>query len=118
MGSIRDLQYSTGKLCGAIFADELFDKKMSGWVGDRKWRRLADSTKREWKETYWEHGLKKNFNGSEGEMGLTLPVQVLVNQHLTFKMFSKTKARPQVRGHELRLQRYEMILVLTVEILI
>lgn len=107
-----------GKLCGAIFVDEAFEKNMSLWVGDRKWKKLSDSEKRVWKENYWEHGLKKSFNGAVGEMGLTLPVQVLVKQHLTFKVFSKDKGRPRVRGHELRLQRYGTTLALTIEILV
>ncbi|KAH6702000.1 hypothetical protein BKA61DRAFT_561267 [Leptodontidium sp. MPI-SDFR-AT-0119] len=86
MWEMSECVSGAGKLCGAIFVDEAFDQKMGAWVGERKWARLADSTMREWKEMYWEHGLKRSFNGADREYGLTLPVQVLVKQSLNFNM--------------------------------
>jgi hypothetical protein len=93
---------------------------MSGWVGDKKWKRLADSTKRDWKETNWERMLKRTFNGAEQELGLTLPVEFLVKRSLKFKIFSRNgrTTRPQIKGQQLRLQRCESFLALAIQILI
>jgi hypothetical protein len=87
---------------------------MSGWVGDKDWKSLADSAKREWMKGFWENGLKKNFNGADQELGLTLPVEILVKQRLKFNIFSRDKTpRPRIRDNQLRLQRCENFLFLT-----
>jgi hypothetical protein len=109
-----------GKLCGAIFVDEAFDRNMAGWVGDKKWKRLSDSSKREWKETFWERGLKKKFDGEDRELSLHLPVQLVVNQSLKIKLFSRggKTSRPQIRDHMLRLQRCDICATSSIQILI
>jgi len=87
---------------------------MSEWVGDKGWKSLADSTKREWMKGFWEHDLKKKFNGADQELGLTLPVEIRVKQRLKFNIFSSDKTlRPQIRDNQLRLQRCENFLFLT-----
>jgi hypothetical protein len=93
---------------------------MSEWVGEKKWKRLADSTKREWKGTYWEHGLKRQFDGADRELGLRLPVEFVVKQSLKFKIFSRggRNPKPQIRDHRLQLQRCENFLAFSIQILI
>jgi hypothetical protein len=100
-------QISIGKLCGAMFVDETFNQKIPQWVGERKWKRLGESAKKDWEDRNWEFGLKRKFNGAEQEWGLALPLEVLVSQGLKLKILSRTrkKARPPVRGHEMQLQR-------------
>lgn len=109
MWEMSECVKGAGKLCGAMLVDEAFDHKMGEWVGESKWTKLADSTKREWKELYWERGLKRSFNGADREYGLTLPVQVVVKNSLKFRVWPRKKAasRPQRKGHELRLQLYD-----------
>lgn len=50
---------------------------------------LGDFTKREWKEMYWEQGLKRSFNGADREYGLTPPVQVVMEQSLKSNVWPK-----------------------------
>jgi len=95
-----------GKLCGAIFVDEAFDKRMLEWIGPRKWKKFADAPKRQWKDTYWERWLKRNFDGADQEHNLALPLQIRVNENIRFSgIFHRggRRARPQIRSHELRL---------------
>ncbi|KAK0100415.1 hypothetical protein ONS95_008363 [Cadophora gregata] len=99
-----------GKLCGAMLVDEAFDKKMGTWIGESKWAKLADSTKREWMGRYWEDELKRSFNGTDRDYRITLPVQVLVKQSLKINMWprKKTTSKPERKGLELRLQRADI----------
>jgi hypothetical protein len=86
---------------------------MSEWVGSNKWRRLPDSRKREWKDNYWERGIKRTFDGEDRKVALTLPVELVVKQSLKFKLFSRggKAPRPQIRDHRLQLQRCEILIV-------
>lgn len=102
-----------GKLCGAIFVDEAFDLMLRSWIGEKKWKRFDDATKREWKETNWEHGAKRSFNGANRERRMTLPIQVFVNNPLSFKLFSKSSktSTKKIQGHDLLLQSYVLTLI-------
>lgn len=100
-----------GKLCGAIFVDEAFDKKMSEWMTPRKWKKYEETRKREWKEREWESSLKRNFTGADQELQLILPVELRVNDNIRFSNpFSRGigKSKPKIRNHRLQLQRQDV----------
>jgi hypothetical protein len=106
-----------GKLCGAIFVDEAFDQKMSGWMTPKKWKKYAESRKREWKDEYWESSLKRNFTGADQELQLTLPVELRVNDNIRLSNpFSRGggKPKPKIRNHRLQLQRQDIASVFDV----
>jgi hypothetical protein len=83
-----------GKLCGGAFVDAAFEQKMSQWVTPKRWKKFADEDKQKWKDAYWEHSLKRNFTGSESEVGLALPLELTVSNNLGVKsLFQRTGER-------------------------
>jgi hypothetical protein len=108
---IAECAPGAGKLCGGIFIDEAFDQKMSEWMTPKKWKKYAQPQKRQWKDEYWEQGLKRNFMGADQELQLTLPVELRVNDNIRFSNpFSRGAGRPKprIRSHRLQLQRRDI----------
>jgi hypothetical protein len=106
-------QSSAGKLCGALFVDEAFDRKMPELVGSDRWASFDISAKRIWIEETWERGLKRKFTGADPEIGLRIPLELEVMQTMKFKLklFSRRKkvTAPPVQNHELRLPVYVVL---------
>jgi len=83
---------------------------MPRWVGEKNWKKIAASAKKDWKESYWELGMKRNFNGAEQPWSFLLPHDLAVKQSLKLKIFSKgdKNTRLPIKNHQLQLQRYEI----------
>jgi len=113
---IAECAPGAGKLCGAIFIDEEFDKKMSEWMTPKKWKKYAETQKRQWKDEYWEQALKRNFTGADQELQLTLPVELRVNDNIRFgNPFSRSERRAKpIKNHRLQLQRDDIASVFDV----
>ncbi len=108
---IAECAPGAGKLCGAIFVDEAFDQKMSEWMTPKKWKKYPQPQKRQWKDDYWEHGLKRKFVGADQELQLILPVELRVNDNIRFSNpFSRAagKPKPRIRSHRMQLQRQDL----------
>jgi hypothetical protein len=52
-------------LCGAIFLDEMFEKKLEGWIGKRRLDSLSARRRRQILLEDWERKLKRDFDGAE-----------------------------------------------------
>jgi hypothetical protein len=66
---------STGKLCGAIFLDEEFEKFIRQLMG-KKWMELSRSSIKKLMNDEWENGIKRSFDDDEQKTWtVTVPVE-------------------------------------------
>jgi hypothetical protein len=61
-------------LCGAIFADEEFEKLVSGKLG-KKWGQMSNESRKRIMHRDWELGIKRDFS-TEGKAAQTYNVEV------------------------------------------
>jgi len=102
-----------GKLVGAVFVDDAFDQKMSDWMTPKKWKKFPETQKKQWKDEYWEKGLKRNFTGADQELQLTLPIELLIKDSINVRLsnpFSRAgkRAKPNIKNSRLQLQRHDI----------
>jgi hypothetical protein len=65
---------STGKLCGAIFLDEEFEKFIRQVIG-KKWTELSQGSIKKLMNDEWENGIKRSFD-DDGKKTWTVTVPV------------------------------------------
>jgi hypothetical protein len=74
---------STGKLCGAIFLDEEFEKFIRQVIG-KKWTELSQGSIKKLMNNEWENGIKRSFDDDEKKTWtVTVPVEYFSS--LTFR---------------------------------
>ncbi|KAH8725615.1 hypothetical protein GQ44DRAFT_771933 [Phaeosphaeriaceae sp. PMI808] len=61
----------SGKLCGAVFLDEDFEKMIAQRLGDA-WD-VPESIKREFMDAQWENGIKRAFEDQDKKWKITIP---------------------------------------------
>lgn len=61
----------SGKLCGAVFLDDDFEKMIAQQLGDA-WN-VPEPVKREFLDAQWENGIKRAFQDQDKKWKLTLP---------------------------------------------
>jgi len=76
---VRECVEGKGKMCGAIFVDEGFEKMLSTSLGD-KWKRLSATSKKMIVNNDWEHGIKRLFDDSDREWNVTVPAEAFRNR--------------------------------------
>ncbi|KAI1749158.1 hypothetical protein F4782DRAFT_533771 [Xylaria castorea] len=62
-----------GALCGATFVDNAFRSLMEQRVGHKAWKNMGISAIRKMMNNEWEHGIKKDFDGSQEKYYIDLP---------------------------------------------
>ncbi|KAI1735230.1 hypothetical protein F4680DRAFT_453138 [Xylaria scruposa] len=62
-----------GALCGATFVDTAFETHMKRRVGPKSWDDMEVSAVRKMMNNEWEHGIKKDFDGSQEKYCIDLP---------------------------------------------
>ncbi|KAI1810431.1 hypothetical protein GGS20DRAFT_594370 [Poronia punctata] len=62
-----------GALCGATFVDNAFASFIQNKVGPQSWRRMETTAIRKMMNNEWEHGIKKDFDGSQTKYTIDLP---------------------------------------------
>ncbi|KAI0467976.1 hypothetical protein F4859DRAFT_506405 [Xylaria cf. heliscus] len=62
-----------GALCGATFVDSAFETLIEQRVGRKSWRYMEPSAIRKMMNSEWEHGIKKDFDGSQEKYCIDLP---------------------------------------------
>ncbi|TID21337.1 actin-like ATPase domain-containing protein [Venturia nashicola] len=62
-----------GRLCGAVFLDEEFDRKLRGWVGRQKVAAIGEVAYRKLLDDNWERSLKKDFDGTDRDWSFPTP---------------------------------------------
>jgi hypothetical protein len=62
-----------GDLCGAVFLDEEFDRRLRGWVGKKKVAGIGDQAYQRLLDDNWERVLKKRFDGSDRDWSFPIP---------------------------------------------
>ncbi|KAI0188952.1 hypothetical protein EV127DRAFT_512663 [Xylaria flabelliformis] len=62
-----------GALCGATFVDKAFESLVKHRAGYRAWKDMNTSAKRKMMNSEWEHGIKKDFDGSQEKYCIDLP---------------------------------------------
>jgi hypothetical protein len=82
-------------LCGAIFLDEMFEKKLAGWIGKKRLDSLSARRLRQILQEDWERKLKRDFDGVDrNSWEITVPqewkAKPTSKRHFYKKMFKKT----------------------------
>ncbi|KAI0453565.1 hypothetical protein F5B21DRAFT_525719 [Xylaria acuta] len=62
-----------GALCGATFVDTAFESLMKRRVGSKSWESMEIPAIRKMMNNEWEHGIKKDFDGSQEKYSIDLP---------------------------------------------
>ncbi|KAI0439053.1 hypothetical protein F4803DRAFT_568959 [Xylaria telfairii] len=62
-----------GGLCGATFVDSAFEALMEQRVGRKSWKYMEPCAIRKMMNSEWEHGIKKDFDGSQEKYCIDLP---------------------------------------------
>ncbi|KAI0401998.1 hypothetical protein F4802DRAFT_618248 [Xylaria palmicola] len=62
-----------GALCGATFVDSAFETFIEQRVGRKSWKLMKDTDIKKWMNNEWEHGIKKDFDGSQAKYCIDLP---------------------------------------------
>ncbi|KAJ2981907.1 hypothetical protein NUW58_g6569 [Xylaria curta] len=62
-----------GALCGSTFVDRAFEDLMEQRVGRMSWKLMDSSAVRKMMNSEWEHGIKKDFDGSQEKYCIDLP---------------------------------------------
>ncbi|KAI0547884.1 hypothetical protein F4679DRAFT_597111 [Xylaria curta] len=62
-----------GALCGATFVDKAFESLVERRVGYRAWKEMKTSEISKMINSEWEHGIKKDFDGSQDKYRIDLP---------------------------------------------
>lgn len=60
-------------MCGAVFLDEEFDRRLRGWVGRQKVAAIGEVAYRKLLDDNWERVLKKDFDGSDRDWSFPTP---------------------------------------------
>lgn len=71
--SSSNVDQTIGGLCGAVFLDEEFDRKLRGWVGRQKVAAIGEIAYRKLLDDYWERSLKKDFDGTDRDWSFPTP---------------------------------------------
>jgi hypothetical protein len=77
-----------GDLCGAIFLDQAFHKKVKSWVSKDKWKTIDEHRKNQLADD-WERLLKRDFTGYDDDHDWTIPIPE------DWRAKSQTKKKPR-----------------------
>jgi hypothetical protein len=64
-----------GKLCGAIFVDEGFEKLVKDRLGT-KWSKISPENKKRIIESDWEYGIKRLFSKTNRDEKWSVPLPI------------------------------------------
>lgn len=81
--SVREFVKGEGGMCGAIFIDEQFEAQAKRSLGKR-WTSISPSARKQVLDSQWENGIKKNFDGKEQELTVTLPAEAFSKTDVLF----------------------------------
>ncbi|KAI0858320.1 actin-like ATPase domain-containing protein [Xylaria cubensis] len=112
-----------GALCGATFVDSAFEALMEQRVGRKSWKCMEVSAIKKMMNNEWEHGIKKDFDGSQEKYCIDLPKrnkrgQVIVEAAEIQKVFEKVLSQTydmlqqQLDGIESRSQKPPKFVIL------
>lgn len=106
--TVQEYVEGKGKMCGAIFIDEAFEKMLRSTLGD-KWKRLSATSKKTMMNNEWEHGIKRLFDDSTREWNVAVPTEAFPNNR--FKLHPNDKKGkpdhgiPDIKSSQMKLQR-------------
>ncbi|OCL12175.1 actin-like ATPase domain-containing protein [Glonium stellatum] len=70
---LKEIVEGKGRLCGAIFPDKEFENFMKMKVRGKTWQKLSQSSIKSMVNNEWEHGIKRNYDGSDRIFTVSLP---------------------------------------------
>lgn len=82
-------------MCGAIFVDEAFEDMLRSTLGE-KWNRISAENRKKILHSEWEHGIKRQFNGSNTVWNVTVPTEAFSGSFFKRTSFQNDRGRPPI----------------------